>query len=245
MKNLMLLVGFTMGGLVGFTDPAAAAVVYAVDDNFVAAGATTTVQDYDGDLLVKNPSTTRRKAYMKFDLTGQNADPAQAATFTVTYDGSSTDGGDTHPMQVYALKTGFTPGTGILGTHWSETAITWNKAPGNSTSGSTFTADFSSVGSSFNIDNSGGNKTTAGTMFSVTLPTLSSFLQADNTVTIGIAATNNSNATPIFRYLSSETGTTTGQTGTAPRLSFEVIPEPASMALLGLGGLMFLSRRRI
>lgn len=76
----------------------------------------------------------------------------------------------------------------------------------------------------------------AGTQVSMTTPGLLSFLQADT----------NDIATLVVERLTLGGNSTflDRNTATPPRLSLEVVPEPGSLVLLGLGGLLALQRRR-
>ena len=97
-------------------------------DAFVRAGSDATTNfGATPTLVVKNSTTaaTQRKSYIRFDLTGQdiNSTPNASLQFAV-----SSAWIDATPLQVYGLK------NADAGESWSESTITWNNAPANTTS---------------------------------------------------------------------------------------------------------------
>jgi len=188
-------------------------------------------------MLVKGPIATSggwRKSWIKFDLSGQNADLSGGATLSLALSVASAT---TFTVTIYALNAGFVPSSGILGTNWSETAITWNNAPGNDLADGTAmnTSQTTSLGS-FTV----ASTTAAGTVFTQSFSLLSSFVQSDQTVTLMIGVTQVSN-TPNLNLASSE-----NTTYSKPQLQFSVIPEPRSgaLVLIGLLGGLALHVRR-
>jgi len=132
------------------------------------------------------------------------------------------------------LDTGYvSPGGDVLGTDWLGSELSYDTAPGrmNTNSAGLFiqTSEYTSLGTqTITPDN-----TSAGTGLTYSIGQLSDFLQPDNTLTI--AFFGNTNTGPVATFSSISSGTTTGDTGTAPRLSFSQIPEPSTYtALLGL-----------
>jgi hypothetical protein len=135
-------------------------------------------------------------------------------------------------LRVYALNAGTT------GYDWNENTITWNTSPAVSSNTATFYLDQSlpapitQVGS-FDVANS----TPVGTQFNVAFSNWSSFVQADNSLTLIVVVTNQSNGTPSLTFASSESLTP----GTQPLLT---IPEPGSAMLTAIASLAVIGRRR-
>ncbi len=222
-----------------------AVTIVASQDNYGLGDANTgnpnqsVVQGNSGDdplLLLKRPTsvTGARKIWFRFDLAGQNADLSALANFTITL---GADADTTFTLQLYALETGFSPGSGVLGTSWTESALTWNNAPGNDTANRTsMTSDATAIGSAITI-NSG---TLTGTSFTRSIPLLSDYVQADQTLTLMLSVASQSNSAPTLSIASSENSTAAYR----PTLEFSVIPEPASplMVLMAMAGLVLTGR---
>lgn len=115
------------------------ATIGANQDNYVSWGTTAgdqanTVQGSSGTanyLTVRGQNTAANssKAWIRFDLSSQEYDANASATVTVA---AMTFLNLTNTtIRLYVLKTGFTPGAGVLGTGWTEGSIMWSNAPGN------------------------------------------------------------------------------------------------------------------
>ena len=95
-------------------------------DTVMGSGGTYTYMTVRG----QNGLNNGQKGWMRFDLSGQPYGANNAATVTVHIVGAL-GRFRIRPLRLYALKSGFSPGAGILGTAWQEDEITWNNAPGN------------------------------------------------------------------------------------------------------------------
>lgn len=195
----------------------------AVDDGYVRGSEfyrnTVRAGGISGQLWIKNQpglDVYYRKAYIKFDLSGMNADPQAQAVFTFR----DADPVNSGTLRVWGLDAGFSPGVGKLGTDWSETLLTWSNAPANVAGGgfldSTYATLIDTIGTSYNDP--------PGTAHLVTIGRLGDYLQADNTVTIGVTALTEYGA--VFRMASSENTSFNG-----PELTFSVIPEPSTLVI--------------
>lgn len=212
------------------------AVVVASDDNYVLNSASNTVQDGDGNLVLKRASNNIRKSWLKFDLTGLDADLTQSGTVTLTLAGNSSSD-TTFRIALYALDD-----TGVTAPTWTESTITWNNAPGNDTGGSGIRdlegGETTLLGETATIASS----TSAGTQYQFTISELSTFLQSDNTITVIAISSFQPDPGPTLALASSENATEAWR----PTLTFATIPEPSSALLMGVAGLgaVALWRRR-
>ncbi len=207
----------------------------AAQDNIVGRNANTGSGDDVASLteelrLRNNASFSRSKAYVKFDLSSTTYEPNTAATFTVTTIEEDAQVG--RDIQLYGLNSGFTPGSGVLGTDWLETAITWNNAPGNDTSDP---GSFTSAATFIGGIEWEAVATPVGTQFTYTISNISDFVQSDGTATFMLSVSSDSST---YVFASSRNTTYDG-----PQLSV-VIPEPGSVLLIGLGSALLLVRRR-
>lgn len=207
-----------------------ATILTATEDNFILRSAATTVQTPDLTALALKEATdvqtNSRTAYIKFDLTGVLPAEGDTATFTAFTTGSA---GTTFTLQLYALN------AGVTGFDWAEETITWNNSPAVSTVSADFYLDpakTTALGSPFVLASGAGTNTP----LSVTFSGWDSFRQADDSLTLLLVVTDQINGAPTLSVASSESTTIT-----PPQLS---IPEPAGVALLGLGASLVLGRRR-
>jgi hypothetical protein len=179
-----------------------------------------TVQTETRYSMVKfsTPGGSIRHSYFQFDLSGQNADLTQAATFSVFLQAANPQG-----IQVWALDQAY---TGFTST------ITWNTAQANDTTNN----DMLTVGA-FTATKIGGPVVVPGTNvgdeIQTNLTSLSPYVFGDKItlVVTGVEDVSNNSGGLRIRRNDSE-------------LAFTVIPEPSSTALLGLGGLALIMRRR-
>lgn len=212
---------FSLAALLLGTHAAQSATIVALEDNYVLNSQSNTVQDGDGNLVLKRASNNIRKSWIKFDLTGQNADLSQSGTITLTLAGESSSA-TSFRIELYALDF-----TGATAPTWTESTITWNNAPGNDTGGSGINdlepGETSLLGESATIATS----TAAGTQYQFTIPMLSTFLQSDNTITAIAISSFQPDPGPSLAIASSENATEAWR----PTLTFTQVPEPSTYAL--------------
>jgi len=204
----------TLGGV------AQAEMITAEDDAIADKMHPNTVYD-STSTTVRDHGSWAYKSWIKFDLSGQNADADESATFRVVY--TSTKYAPT--LRASGLDAGFTsPGGGVLGTDWSETELTWNSAPANNTtSGSLLRSEATLIGSK-----SYTSAPTIGTEVEFEISKLGDYLQSDNTVTIIMTSVGSVDATnDRFNFAARDHATYDG-----PELDFAQIPEPGSICLL-------------
>ncbi|MDF3130298.1 DNRLRE domain-containing protein [Kiritimatiellaeota bacterium B1221] len=219
-----------------------AAIITTTDDGSIREGQATTVQDSGtGEhLYVRKDNSGNndnvRKAYFKFDLTGQNADLTASATFTTTISYRSANQNGNRIFYFYGLDAGFTPTGTELGTDWDETALTWNNAPANDTVTDIDTGFDNTASLIYTASNQYNSD--VGKVYTITIPTLGDYVQTDNTVTMMISWSD----TTQYGFASKENSTVTYR----PTLEFSQIPEPGSLVLMLIGacGLVFLRRRK-
>lgn len=205
--------------------PTTAAIVTVDTEATIRSNDPATDQDEAGAdyIMVKNhPTTSARKGYFQFDLTGENADLTQSATFSVFLAQARA-----HAINVWALDQAYASFT---------SGIDWSNAQANDTiSNEMLTVGAltaTQIGTTIVVPG-----TDVGDEVEVTLDSLAPFV-FDNTITFVITgvddAGNNSGGLRIARSVSE----------TPAQLEFSVVPEPSSLALLGLGGLALMRRRR-
>jgi hypothetical protein len=200
----------------------AAVVMVASEATVRDGGNADTDQDEAGAGYVmtkfSTPGGSIRHSYFQFDLSGQDADLTQAATFSIFLQDTRAQG-----IQVWALDQAY---TGFTST------ITWNTAQANDTTNN----DMLTVGA-FTATKIGGPVVVPGTNvgdeIQTNLTSLSPYVFGDKItfVVTGVDDATNDNGGLRIRRNDSE-------------LEFTVVPEPSSTALLGLGGLALILRRR-
>lgn len=200
-----------------------------------------TVQNNGGgsNMLVKNSAylPTDRKAFLLFDLAGDNPDPTAAATLTITQQLSG-NASDTYGL--YALNSGYTTSTDPeqggqprLGTAWTAAAIDGDNAPGNNSGSTGFESNVTEI-ATFTVG-------AANNTITINIPSLAPYLQSDGTLTLMLHqdVNNGDNGTAFYTNLESNPAY-------QPTLTFSTspVPEPAAIGLLGVGGLAVLLARR-
>ena len=240
-KQLLGMTG-AVAALGLFVLPTHAALLNPDADSFVDRGSGTSNFGSAQFMRVKNDSGTFvRKAYVRYDLSGLAFDHTtdlDAASLSMTfYDGNAGNGGTTidWTFQVYGLN------DGDAGEGWGEGTINWNNAPQNDTSngngvlaGATSLGTFNFVGRTQVVDFTG----TGGTAVRDFVAGSSS----DDLVTfIVVRDTPQPDAgNSYIHYLGTKENA--GQPNVT--LNLTQVPEPSTLALLGLGGLLIAHRRR-
>lgn len=187
-------------------------------------------------MWVSSVSTNAMKGYMRFELP-TDIDYVTSATLTLT---RQVAGAWSPTYDIYGLD------DDLIENDWLEInsarnpgepytrGLTWNNAPANDkTTANSFLAADSSMLSSFAVVgyNHGGS---AGDTYSISGANLVNFLDVDSdgNVTFMIAR-NSGESTSLDVFGTKETGT-----AAMLSLTYEPVPEPISLALLGLGGLL-------
>lgn len=171
-------------------------------------------------------STTDRYAIYRFDSTTDFGATAGSATFTLT-----PGNGVVGPFSFSVF--GVNDGIGADET-FSEVGFVPN-------AGVVFDAAADLGFSLTNVTLLGtASGVTAGTNLSFSDASLSTFIQGDMNGTVTLLVVRNEEGGGTSNFLNR----TTVANGTAPTLEVLAIPEPSSLALLGLGMIGFLARRR-
>ena len=98
----------------------------------VSSSAADTYFGSDGNIVIKNDTALsghNREGYLKFDLSSIT-DPITAVSLDLTYSGSAPAIGSAYPQDdpsnyyIFGLNDG-------VGDNWNEGVVTWNNAPGN------------------------------------------------------------------------------------------------------------------
>lgn len=206
-----------------------AALLQPVHDNNVNRGAADTVQADGTTVVLKESSTSQTNArlgYLKFDLASLVPADGNDATLTITTTSATTT---PFVLQAFALNAGQT------GFDWTETAITYNNRPAFSTTGNLLlTTGVTKIGDDFNLPSGSA----AGVQVPFSFSNLSSFAQADNTLTLIVIVQDQVDGGPTLSFASSENATTTIR----PSLSVAPVPEPGGLALLAVAAAALLRR---
>ncbi|MGE9267621.1 MAG: DNRLRE domain-containing protein [Verrucomicrobiales bacterium] len=218
-----------------------AATIITSHDGFIREGQATVVQDGGTgvDLALRSDNSANndnvRKVYFKFDLSGFNADLNSSATFTTTISSRSANQNGNRAFYFYGLNAGFTATGGELGSDWTETALTWNNAPGNDRT-TNVDSGFNPATTTLIQTNDNQYNSNVGKVYTITIANLGDFVQADNTVTLMASWSD----TTEYAFASRENTTVAYH----PSLEFNTIPEPTTLVSALVGGLLGLRRRR-
>jgi len=225
---------------IGFAAPAQAAVVnLSAHGDIDIRSKDLANNGYDRNVNVvgntnPDPAAGRNyKAYIRFELPADFG-TANSATFQMTRAVAGTFGS---PHDVYGLNDGANDnwdeldGTGV--------GTTWNNAPGNVTTSPSGFTDSLFAGQFFTASKSSGGAN--GDSISMTTADLVNFLNLDTNGFVTLMVGRLQQSSSFDQWASSEHATLAG-----PQLilDYTPIPEPASLALMGLGGLALVARKR-
>lgn len=183
-------------------------------------------------------SNTTRKGLMRFDISSIT-DTVADATFNLTVERiDSGIGGNDQTLHIFGL-------TDQSLDNWDSGATTWNNAPGNAT-GSAWDADGTKTVKLGEIllDYNGDKAVAPTDVVSLSSQALIDWLNADSNgkATILIGRTGNADSVNLL-FAGDTNGPETNQLA-PPELVVTLVPEPTSLALLGLGTLLVARRRR-
>ena len=190
-------------------------------------------------ILVRANPAAVYKAYMRFDLSGiSNLSQISSATLHLTAtnsNGTTLSTWVNQTVSIYGLyDSSWGEGTGPLAgvSDTTGNTITWNHAPSNDTSSSTGFLSPATLIDTFNANGTVGE-------YAFTSTALANYLKnatAGGTVTLLLNTTGTSGI-----YMGSRDN---GASARRPSLDVTVVPEPATLALLGLGGIATVLRKR-
>ncbi len=182
------------------------------------------------------PDVRTRIPYFRFDLSGVTGDLSGA---TITINGENVN--RNRPLAIYGLNDG---ATGGQGENWDESTLLYSDAAGFDPAADGQFA-FSSDMTASRIARTAGSA--VGPNITELSVDLDNFLAADTDglVTFAVILEEVVNGSEDFFFYTKESldGNTGAPLGLEPVLTLPNIPEPASAALLGLGGLAMLRRR--
>lgn len=187
-------------------------------------------------LRVKNDpgGAWHRKTWIRYDLSQLTGHSAVDASLLLTlFEAAGTD--ETITINVSMLN------DGDPGESWDESSLTWNNAPGNhTTSGSALLGNTTLLGSFTFI-----TPAAAGDYFTFSSPALADAINADSDELLTLILHPQTPALASMGVASRENIDLEGPPNFfGPRLVVTTVPAPTTLALLALGGLGLLLRRR-
>ena len=231
-SSIRLFCGAAVVGLV--TSPVSGAVLAPDADAFIRGGSSAGSNQNGGNaqnlpILPGNDLNFARKAYIRFDISSIT-DPITDAALTLEFSFSSTATGGL-PLNIWALDDGAQD-------NWSETGINWNNAPGNQNNPAGIDGGVATL-----LDQvvTSGDVTNGSATITIDNAALLTVLQADTNGLVTFMVTGSSGSNSPVRPLILSRENNPG--GASLAINETVIPEPASLALLGLGLALTAGRR--
>lgn len=172
----------------------------------------------------QNTAKQSAKSWIRFDLTGLDYNAKTSAIVMVTAARAGTQAWAAS-LRLYALKSGFTPGAGVLGTDWTEGTITWNNAPGNGGS-ATNDGRICDAATTTLIGSTNPPSTIQGDRFAFTFDSLTNYVQADQSMTVMLTFFPANNGT---EFASKEHASLAG-----PKLMVSLMDHPRAGVLMML-----------
>lgn len=210
------------------------ATIVAAGDSYIQGGdnvgtnfgsSTSITVKYTGTTV----SNTSRIGYLYFEL-GDISEPIGSASLSLTpTTNNTTEGSTPWTVRIYALANESLD-------DWDENSITWENSPGHDADSTGFNNDAILLG-----ELSVPAGVTAST-FSFSSQELLDFLNDDTDGRVTFMLTRTSTPSSGFNlgFASSEHANASYR----PTLTYEVVPEPTRVAILGMAGVAFLMRRR-
>ena len=220
-------------GLSSFSAEAALVTHTPDADTFVRQGQSTTNFGAGTSITLKGGNAgTTRKGYIRYNI-GSLAGNIIQATLKLEVLVNDSGGGNpppsSHMVDVYGLKDLNT------GENWDESTITWANAPAMSPGNDFVGAEVTLLGT-IGVTNTDAS----GSIVTWSHPNLVSFLNDDSNNLVSLLLRRQGSSGANLAFASKENNDTI----MAPTLELVIVPEPATMTLLGASLGLSLARRR-
>jgi hypothetical protein len=204
---------------------------------------------WTGDFVSPGPTSANRNdmSAVRFDLSAYTLSDLEGLALTLT----SYRAGTLNPARLYGMAADATPTTGAYTPgDWSESPISFNTMPGLTFDGLSTTRGLN-LSQLTDLGTLSSGTLTKGQLVTFSSPAITSFVNSYPGTSVTFLIVGNAEVTGQTRFATREaTGLDADPIGSvpagtyAPTLTFTVVPEPSSLLLAAMGGLVLGFRRR-